>query len=191
MRCRGSKSMSCIVSRNPVTTVNGVLSSCETLAMKSRRIRATASSWVTSRESSSFSSMPNGTSCSASVRRSCGCSTTTGSRKSPRLEIAQELRMSDQVHERLSPIRARDSARAAPRRAGSPTRCGSSRPAGRRRRGSPPRPCGIAGSDASGRAASAARIRVRRCSAENVSAQVPRPSGTGASSGPDAQSVAS
>ncbi len=44
-RCwRSSSSRSCSVSTKPLTTVSGVLSSCETLAMKSRRIRATASS---------------------------------------------------------------------------------------------------------------------------------------------------
>jgi len=61
VRWWGSSSSSCSVSRKPLTTVSGVLSSCETLAMKSRRMRATASSCVMSRLISSRSSIPNGT----------------------------------------------------------------------------------------------------------------------------------
>jgi hypothetical protein len=67
-RCRSSTSTSCSVSMNPLITVSGVLSSCDTLAMKSRRMRETASSSVTSRDISSFCSAANGTSCNASVR---------------------------------------------------------------------------------------------------------------------------
>ena len=65
-------------------TVSGVLSSCETLAMKSRRIFATASIRVMSRVISSFSATPNGTIWMASVTPASRCdSMTMGSVKSP------------------------------------------------------------------------------------------------------------
>ncbi len=65
-------------------TVSGVFNSCETLAMNSRRILATASNRVMSRLISSFSSTPNGTIWMASVTPASRCdSMTIGSAKSP------------------------------------------------------------------------------------------------------------
>ena len=76
--------MSASVSRNPVRTVSGVFNSWDTLAMKSRRSRATASSRVMSRLINNFSSMPKGTIWIDSVIPVSRCdSTTTGSLKSP------------------------------------------------------------------------------------------------------------
>ena len=69
---------------NPLMTVSGVFSSCETLAMKSRRMRATASISVMSRQISSFSATPNGTICIASVLPGSRCESRTIAReKSP------------------------------------------------------------------------------------------------------------
>ena len=69
--------MSCIVSTKPLMTVSGVFNSCETLAMKSRRMRANASSCVTSRDISIFLSSENGTSCNNSVIRASRPEATT------------------------------------------------------------------------------------------------------------------
>ncbi|MOA05010.1 hypothetical protein D3C78_1245890 [compost metagenome] len=62
--------MSDSVSRKPPTTVNGVRSSCDTLATKSRCTVCTRSSWVMSRDSSSLRVMSNGTSWIDSTRSS-------------------------------------------------------------------------------------------------------------------------
>ena len=105
MRCRSSTSRSCSVSMKPLITVSGVLSSCDTLAMKSRRMRATASSSVTSRDISSFWSAANGTSCSASVRPASRLDgTTMDVAVIAGLEVAQELRLADEVDDRLAAI---------------------------------------------------------------------------------------
>ena len=113
-RCRSSRSSSCSVSMNPLITVSGVLSSCETLAMKSRRIRATASSCVTSRAIRSFSATPNGTIWIASVAAGIALridddriAVVAG------LEVADELGLPHEVHERRADVVRRGRARAA------------------------------------------------------------------------------
>ena len=51
-----------------MTTVSGVRNSCETFAMKSRRMVSSFSSWLMSRDTIIFCPSPNGTACTSSVR---------------------------------------------------------------------------------------------------------------------------
>ena len=99
-------------------TVSGVFSSCETLAMKSRRMRATASSCVMSRLISSLSSTPNGTTWIASVVRGVALRVDDDRvGEIAGLEVADELRLAHEVDAAAGRRPGRDRGRGAPARA--------------------------------------------------------------------------
>ena len=105
VRCAGSRSRSWRVSRKPETTVSGVFSSCETLAMKSRRMRATASICVMLRLISSRLFDPERDDLDRQRRSRVaqrlhdhGVGEVTG------LEIADDLRLADEIEQGLARV---------------------------------------------------------------------------------------
>ncbi len=169
----------CIVSTKPLITVSGVLSSCDTLAMKSRRMRATASSsrdvarhqhLLVERERHELERERRAR--IASRRHDDRVAVVAG------VEVMEELGLPHEIDDRLAHVvvevepELRERTRIRPLDAVVPRR------ARRCRRESPRPPAGSARSCASDRAGTRCASRTRLCIAANAGAQTPRPSGT-------------